>query len=83
MADTGRQSFTDKAASAAKPNSEKSYVEQIGDSMKSTADSIASTVQPQSEKSTTQKMGDTVSGNSNHNQESLMDKAKNAFGVEK
>ncbi len=65
MADAGRQSFTDKAASAMKvcpygyidplrlltillqPDSQKSYAEQIGDSLKGTADSVASSVQPQ------------------------------------
>ncbi|KAI0630209.1 heat shock protein 9/12-domain-containing protein [Trametes polyzona] len=83
MADAGRQSFTDKASSAMKPDSQKSMTEQMGDSMKGTADSLASTVQPQSEKSTTQQMGDSLSGNSNENQESLMDKAKNALGMQK
>ncbi|KAI0655897.1 heat shock protein 9/12-domain-containing protein [Cubamyces menziesii] len=83
MSDTGRQSFTDKASSAMKPDSQKSFGEQMGDSMKGTADSIASSMQPQSEKSTTQKMGDSMSGNSNENQESMMDKAKNMFGMDK
>ncbi|KAI0369677.1 hypothetical protein BV20DRAFT_346098 [Pilatotrama ljubarskyi] len=83
MADAGRQSFTDKASSAMKPDSQKSMTEQMGDSMKGTADSVASTVQPQSEKSTSQQMGDSMSGNSNENQESMMDKAKNAFGMNK
>jgi hypothetical protein len=35
----GRQSFTDKAAAAAKPDSEKSYVEQATDYVKGTVDS--------------------------------------------
>ncbi|EIW63603.1 uncharacterized protein TRAVEDRAFT_43889 [Trametes versicolor FP-101664 SS1] len=83
MADAGRQSFTDKATSAVKPDSQKSYAEQMGDSLKGTADSIASTMQPQSGKSTTQKMGDSVNSNSNENQDSLMDKAKYALGMEK
>ncbi|KAI0355719.1 hypothetical protein OH77DRAFT_1424663 [Trametes cingulata] len=83
MADAGRQSFTDKASSAMKPDSQKSMTEQMGDSLKGTADSVASTMQPQSEKSTTQQMGDSMSGNSNENQESMMDKAKNALGMNK
>ncbi|KAI0645937.1 heat shock protein 9/12-domain-containing protein [Trametes meyenii] len=78
MADAGRQSFTDKASSALKPDSQKSMTEQMGDSMKGTADSIASTLQPQSEKSTTQQMGDSISSNSNENQ---AHKAKNALGM--
>ncbi|KZS98690.1 hypothetical protein SISNIDRAFT_546593 [Sistotremastrum niveocremeum HHB9708] len=79
MSDTGRQSLTDKAGAALKPDSEKSTTEHVGDSVKGTGDSIASTFQPQSEKSTSQKVGDSVSGNSNNNDQSLLDKAKNAF----
>ncbi|KAF8212028.1 heat shock protein 9/12-domain-containing protein [Mycena galopus ATCC 62051] len=81
MSDTGRQSMTDKASAALKPDSQKSTTEQIGDSVKGTGDSVASTLQPQSDKSATQKAGDTVSGNSNNNDQSLMDKAKNAVGM--
>ncbi|KAK8846709.1 hypothetical protein IAR55_005796 [Kwoniella newhampshirensis] len=60
MADAGRESLTDKATSAIKPDSEKSYVEQAGDYIRGTLDSVASAVQPQEEKSTTQKIGDAV-----------------------
>ncbi|KAG9226155.1 hypothetical protein CCMSSC00406_0005066 [Pleurotus cornucopiae] len=81
MSDAGRQSFTDKAGAAIKPDSQKTTTESMGDSMKGTADSIASTMQPNSEKSGGQRMGDTMSGNSNHNDESLMGKAKNAMGM--
>ncbi|KAI9067418.1 hypothetical protein FKP32DRAFT_284574 [Trametes sanguinea] len=83
MSDTGRQSFTDKASSAMKPDSQKSMTEQMGDSMKGTADSMASSLQPQSEKSTSQKMGDSMSSNSNENQGSVMDKAKDMLGMNK
>jgi hypothetical protein len=38
-------------------------------------------LQPQSEKSTSQKAGDTLSGNSNNNDESLVNKAKDAVGL--
>ncbi|KAF7368667.1 hypothetical protein MVEN_00191000 [Mycena venus] len=81
MSDTGRQSFTDKAGAAMKPDSQKSTTEQLGDHFKGTGDSIASTFQPQSEKSTSQKMGDTFSSNSNNNDDSLLNKAKNAVGM--
>ncbi|KAF8979312.1 heat shock protein 9/12-domain-containing protein [Cyathus striatus] len=80
MSDTGRQSFTDKAGSALKPDSQKSTVEQAGDFVKGKSDSAASTFQPNSQKSTTQQAGDTLSGNKNDNQESLLDKTKNAMG---
>ncbi|KAF7338136.1 hypothetical protein MVEN_02038400 [Mycena venus] len=81
MSDTGRQSFTDKAGAAMKPDSQKSTTEQLGDHVKGTGDSIASTFQPQSDKSTSQKAGDTFSSNSNNNDDSLISKAKDAVGL--
>ncbi|KAJ3500773.1 hypothetical protein NMY22_g10954 [Coprinellus aureogranulatus] len=81
MSDFGRQSFTDKAGSAMKPDSQKGLFEQAGDAIKGKTDSAASTMQPQSEKSTTQKMGDTFSSNQNHDDRSMMDKAKDAMGM--
>ncbi|KAI0930168.1 hypothetical protein AcW1_008923 [Taiwanofungus camphoratus] len=80
MSDAGRQSFTDKAGAALKPDSEKSTTEHFGDKMKGTGDSIASSLQPNSEKSGTQQAGDAFSSNSNENQPSMMQKAKNAIG---
>ncbi|KAJ3877276.1 heat shock protein 9/12-domain-containing protein [Lentinula edodes] len=81
MSDTGRQNFTDKASNALKPESEKSTLESLGDSAKSTGDSLASTFQPESQKSTTQKAGDAFSSNSNENEDSLLTKAQNAIGL--
>ncbi|TFK42435.1 heat shock protein 9/12-domain-containing protein [Crucibulum laeve] len=81
MSEAGRQSFTDKAGAALKPDSQKSTTEQAGDFLKGKSDSAASTVQPNSHKSATQQVGDSVSGNQNHNQESILDKAKNAVGL--
>lgn len=81
MSDLGRQSFTDKAGSAMKPDSQKGVFEQTGDTIKGKTDSAASTLQPNKEKSTTQKMGDNLSTNQNENSESLMDKTKNALGM--
>ncbi|EIW63621.1 uncharacterized protein TRAVEDRAFT_26813 [Trametes versicolor FP-101664 SS1] len=81
MSDTGRQSFTDKASAALKPDSEKSTTEHIGDKFKGKSDSAASTLEPQGEKSTSQRVGDAVSGNSNQTEPSLTQKAKNAVGL--
>ncbi|KAF4576720.1 hypothetical protein EYR36_000684 [Pleurotus pulmonarius] len=81
MSDAGRQSFTDKAGAAMKPDSQKTTTEHMGDYVKGTMDSMASTMQPNSDKSGTQRMGDSMTSNSNHNEESLMDKAKNAMGM--
>ncbi|KAB5593309.1 hypothetical protein CTheo_3227 [Ceratobasidium theobromae] len=78
---SGRQSFTDKAGAALKPDSQKSTTEHIGDTIKGNADSMASTLQPNESKSDSQKLGDTFSGNSNENKESLFQQAKNAIGL--
>ncbi|KAK4888880.1 hypothetical protein LTR27_012279 [Elasticomyces elasticus] len=64
MSDSLRQSNTDKATSTLKPDSQKSGLEQAGDSVKSTADSVAGKAQPDSEKSTGQSVTDSVSGGS-------------------
>ncbi|EIW84058.1 hypothetical protein CONPUDRAFT_119624 [Coniophora puteana RWD-64-598 SS2] len=81
MTDFGRQSATDKAGSALKPDSQKSTTEQLGDKIKSTGDSAASTAQPESEKSYAQQATDALSGNSNENSGSMLDKAKDAVGM--
>ncbi|KAI0045284.1 hypothetical protein FA95DRAFT_1607846 [Auriscalpium vulgare] len=81
MSDTGRESFTDKASAALKPDSQKSNTEHAGDKLKGTGDSVASTFQPESQKSTSQQVGDTFSSNNNDNQDSLLGKAKNAVGL--
>ncbi|KAG8726682.1 hypothetical protein FRC12_020352 [Ceratobasidium sp. 428] len=81
MSEAGRQSFTDKAGAALKPDSQKTTTEQAGDQIKGTADSLASTLQPNESKSDSQKVGDTLSGNSNENKDSLLDQAKNALGM--
>jgi len=80
MADTGRQSFTDKAGAALKPDFEKSTTEHVGDKFKGTTDNAASAFQPNSEKSTTQQMGDSASSNTTN--ASLFDKAKAAVGMD-
>ncbi|KAF8892452.1 heat shock protein 9/12-domain-containing protein, partial [Infundibulicybe gibba] len=46
MSDTGRQSLTDKAGAAIKPDSQKSTTEHLGDKFKGNTDSAASTLQP-------------------------------------
>jgi len=81
MSEAGRQSFTDKAGAALKPDSQKSGLEQAGDYVKGKTDSAASTLEPNSQKSGGQRVGDTLSGNQNENNSSLMDKAKNAVGL--
>jgi hypothetical protein len=81
MSEAGRQSFTDKAGAALKPDSQKTTTEQAGDFLKGKGDSAASSVQPNSSKSETQKAGDAVTGNSSGNSESLLDSAKNALGM--
>ncbi|CAE6419449.1 unnamed protein product [Rhizoctonia solani] len=81
MSEAGRQSFTDKAGAALKPDSQKTTTEQAGDTIKGKLDSAASTLQPNETKSDSQKVGDTLSGNSNENKDSLLQQAKNAIGL--
>ncbi|ORX40482.1 heat shock protein 9/12-domain-containing protein [Kockovaella imperatae] len=81
MSDMGRQSFGDKAEAALKPDSQKSYLEQAKDTIAGKADSAASSAQPESQKSWTQQAGDAISGNQNENSGSLLDKAKDALGM--
>ncbi|KAF9241601.1 heat shock protein 9/12-domain-containing protein [Melanogaster broomeanus] len=81
MSDTGRQSTTDKAAASVKPDSQKSATEQLRDTVRGGTDSAASTLQPEGKKSDTQKASDVVSGNADDNNESLLDKAKDAVGI--
>ncbi|KAJ3509627.1 hypothetical protein NLJ89_g5119 [Agrocybe chaxingu] len=85
MSDTGRQSFTDKAGSAMKPDSQKGTFEQAGDAIKGKMDSAASTMQPNASiirrEHWPPSVGDMVSSNSNQNQDSLLNKAKNAVGM--
>ncbi|GAC96786.1 hypothetical protein PHSY_004370 [Pseudozyma hubeiensis SY62] len=76
MSDAGRQDFTDKASSALKPDSQKG----LGEKAKDNLDKAAATVQPDSTKSDSQKLGDKVSG-SDKSDESILDKAKNAVGL--
>ncbi|KIJ49647.1 hypothetical protein M422DRAFT_225559 [Sphaerobolus stellatus SS14] len=81
MSDNARQSFTDKAASAIKPDSQKTGTEKAKDTVKGKSDSAASTLEPESQKSTTQQVGDAFSSNSNENDKSLLDKAKDSVGL--
>ncbi|KAJ1030434.1 hypothetical protein NDA16_001343 [Ustilago loliicola] len=76
MSDAGRQSFTDKAGSALKPDSQKG----VGEKAKENFDKAAATLQPDSTKSDSQKAGDKLTG-SDKSDESLLDKAKNAVGL--
>ncbi|CAL1707222.1 unnamed protein product [Somion occarium] len=81
MSDTGRQSWTDKASAAVKPDSQKTTTEHIGDKFKGNADSAASSAEPQSQKSTGQGITDAFSGNSNETQPSVTQKVKNSLGL--
>ncbi|CAN3354957.1 hypothetical protein DICA3_C18998 [Diutina catenulata] len=62
MSDAGRQNISDKVASAVKPESEKSTLEKIGDSVKGTMDNITGAATPDSEKSASQQASDKVFG---------------------
>ena len=78
-----RQSTTDKATSAMKPDSQKSMTEKAGDSIKSTADNVAGSAQPSGEKGVGQKASDAVSGTNNDASkqgQSVLDSASETLG---
>ncbi|KAF2214931.1 hypothetical protein CERZMDRAFT_105331 [Cercospora zeae-maydis SCOH1-5] len=77
MSDSLRQSNTDKAGSALKPDSQKSTTEQLGDKIKGTSDSIAGQAQPEDQKSTTQKATDGASDSAG----SITDNVKDTLGM--
>merc|ERR1711974_270045 len=83
MSDALRQSTTDKATSAMKPDSQKSMTEKAGDSIKSTADNVAGSAQPSGEKGVGQKASDAVSGTNNDASkqgQSVLDSASETLG---
>lgn len=61
MSDTGRKDFTDKAAEAIKPESEKSYLEQAKETITDYADKAASYLQADKDKGVAQNVSDNVS----------------------
>lgn len=61
--DAGHESFTDKLSSAAKPDSEKTSVEQATDYAKIKVEGGLSYLQPEGQKSTTQKASDAFGSN--------------------
>ncbi|OBA25996.1 Lg-Hsp12p [Hanseniaspora valbyensis NRRL Y-1626] len=61
MSDAGRKDFTDKAAEAIKPDSEKSYLEQAKETITDYADKAASYLQSDKDKGVAQNVSDNVS----------------------
>nr|OQO16223.1 hypothetical protein B0A51_15491 [Rachicladosporium sp. CCFEE 5018] len=88
MSDLGRKSNADKLGDKLQPDSSKSTLDKVGDSLTGAGDKVARDVVPDSQKSTSQSLSDkadrTKDSHTGHNapgQESLLDKAKDAVGM--
>lgn len=80
MSDNFRKDFSDKAAEAIKPESNKGVFEKAGESITNAADSIAGSLQPNSEKGVFQRGADAAKDGkdtASKEGESLIDSAKN------
>ncbi|KAK9474216.1 heat shock protein 9/12-domain-containing protein [Dipodascopsis tothii] len=79
MSDVGRKSMGDKFSESVKPDSQKSYGEQVKESVTDAYDNAARKMQPTEAKSTTQKMGDQFTesrDSANAEGKTFMDSAK-------
>ncbi|KJY00307.1 chaperone/heat shock protein [Zymoseptoria brevis] len=85
MTDHGRKDLSDKISDKATPDHSKSTMDKVGDSITGTADKAGRDLVPDSQKSTTQSIGDKASREKDHakGDESVLDKAKNAIGMNK
>ncbi|KAK9450426.1 heat shock protein 9/12-domain-containing protein [Limtongia smithiae] len=63
MTDAGRKNVSDKVAETMKPDSQKSYAEQIKEQATGTYDKLARDMQPKESKGTFQSVADTMSTN--------------------
>ncbi|KAF5097859.1 hypothetical protein D0Z03_001326 [Geotrichum reessii] len=80
MSDNFRKDFSDKAAEAVKPESNKGVFEKAGEKITNAADTIAGSVQPDSDKGVFQRGADAAKDSKNSASkegESIIDSAKN------
>ncbi|KAL1917494.1 uncharacterized protein VTP21DRAFT_3887 [Calcarisporiella thermophila] len=85
MADTGRKGFMDQAKQALTPDQEKTASQRASERISGAADRVAAAVTPDGQKSYGQQMADSTRGASDKSsgQESMLDKAKDALGLNK
>lgn len=79
MSDTGRKSMGDKVGETVKPDSQKSYAEQMKQSATGTYDKVARDMQPDESKSGTQKTADRMSST----KDDTKDEGKGMLGTAK
>ncbi|KAF5102623.1 hypothetical protein D0Z00_000333 [Geotrichum galactomycetum] len=80
MSDNFRKDFSDKAAEAIKPDSQKGVFEKAGESVTNAADSLAGSAQPNSDKGFFQRGADhagNAKDSASKEGESFIDSAKN------
>ncbi|KAK4611499.1 Heat shock protein hsp9 [Fulvia fulva] len=84
MTDAGRKDLSSKIGDKAQPDSSKSTLDKVGEGLSGAGDKAARDLVPDSQKSTTQSLGDKASRSKDDaKDESILDKAKNAVGMNK
>ncbi|KAL1587305.1 hypothetical protein WHR41_04227 [Cladosporium halotolerans] len=85
MSDANRKDLGDKVADKVTPDHSKSTTEKVKDTVTGTVDKVQRDAVPDSQKSTTQSAADKVSRETDAHKtdESLLDKAKHAVGMDK
>ncbi|KAK4556315.1 hypothetical protein LTR86_006459 [Recurvomyces mirabilis] len=87
MTDSGRKDMSSKIGDKMTPDSQKSTIDKVGDSITGGADKAGRDLVPDSQKSTTQSMSDKASREKDSHKstggESMLDKAKDTLGMNK
>ncbi|EAW07108.1 heat shock 9/12 family protein [Aspergillus clavatus NRRL 1] len=85
MSDTGRKDFTTKAQEKMTPNSQKSTMDKMKETVTDASDRMGSGMQSDNQKSYTQQAFDSMRGQTDRAQggsgETIAQKAKNAMGL--
>ncbi|KXS13260.1 putative heat shock protein Awh11/Hsp9 [Gonapodya prolifera JEL478] len=84
--DYGRKGFTEEVKEKVTPDTQKSYTQQVSETVGGYSDRAKSAVTPDSQKSTGQQIHDRARGASdeaNRDDRTLMEKAKDALGVDR
>ncbi|KAF2399797.1 putative chaperone/heat shock protein Hsp12 [Trichodelitschia bisporula] len=88
MSDLGRKDFGDKAKESLQPDSTKSTIDKMGETVTGAGDRVARGLQPDDSKSTSQSVSDKMGRSKDEHVhggtgESILDKTKNALGLDK
>ncbi|KXS13257.1 putative heat shock protein Awh11/Hsp9 [Gonapodya prolifera JEL478] len=84
--DYGRKGFSEEVKEKVTPDTQKSYTQQVSETVSGYTDRVKAAITPDSQKSTAQQMHDRARGASDEAQRddrTLMEKAKDALGVDR